>query len=78
MFPHEPQLPVSFWRSLQVSGVLPQREEMEPEQGHEVSVTRALSVTVEVGAKVRVEAGTVRKTVSVSSVTVVTSIASVV
>jgi len=78
VLPHEPQLEVSVCRSLQVSGVLPQREEAEPEHGHDVAVTRTSSVTVELGVRVRVVAGTVMEIVSVSSVIVVMSMASVV
>ena len=78
VLPHEPQLAVSVWRSRQVSGVVPQREEVEPEQGHVVAVTRAVSVSVDVGARVSVVAGTVRERVSVSSVMVVMSTTSVV
>jgi hypothetical protein len=75
VLPHEPQLFTSAWRSRQVSGVVPQRKEVGAEQGHVVAVTRAVSVSVDVGARVRVVAGTVREMVSVSSVIVVTSIA---
>lgn len=78
VLPQKPQLLVSVWRSLHVSGVVPQRDEVEPGHGHEVDVTRAVSVIVDVGAKVMVAAGTVRERVSVSSVIVVTSMASVV
>jgi hypothetical protein len=78
VLPHEPQLFTSAWRSRQVSGVVPQRKEVGAEQGHVVAVTRAVSVSVDVGARVRVVAGTVREMVSVSSVIVVTSIAWVV
>ena len=78
VLPQETQLLVSLRRSLQVSGVVPQRDEVEPEQGHDVAVTRTSSVTVELGASVRVVAGTVRDKVSVSSAIVVMSMASVV
>ena len=78
VLPQVPQLEVSVWRSRQVSGVVPQREEVGAEQGHEVAVTRSSSVTVELGLRVRVVAGTVSEMVSVSSVMVVMSIASVV
>jgi hypothetical protein len=78
VLPQEPQLLVSLCRSLQVSGVVPQREEVGAEQGHVVAVTRAVSVSVDVGAMVRVVAGTVRDKVSVSSVMVVMSMTSVV
>jgi hypothetical protein len=73
-----PQLAVSVWRSRQVSGVVPQRKEVGAEQGHEVAVTRAVSVSVDVGARVTVVAGTVRERVSVSSVVVVIIMTSVV
>jgi hypothetical protein len=76
--PQEPQLEVSVWKSRQVSGVAPQRDEVGAEQGHVVAVTRAVSVSVDVGARVRVVAGMVRNKVSVSSAMVVMSIASVV
>ena len=78
VLPHEPQLEVSVCRSLHVSGVVPQREGVGFEQGHDVAVTRTSSVTVELGVSVRVVAGTVMVIVSVSSVVVVMSIASVV
>jgi hypothetical protein len=78
VLPQVPQLEVSVWRSRHVSGVVPQREDVGPEQGHEVAVTRRSSVTVELGLRVRVVAGTVREMVSVSSASAVMSIASVV
>jgi hypothetical protein len=56
----EPQFCVSVCRSRQVSGAVPQREDVKPEQGHEVAVMKAVSVMVDVGERVRVVAGTVR------------------
>jgi hypothetical protein len=78
VLPQEPQFEVSVWRSRQVSGVVPQREEVGVEQGHVVAVMRAVSVMVDVGERVRVVAGTVRDKVSVSSVIVVITMTSVV
>jgi hypothetical protein len=75
VFPQAPQLLLSLWRSLQVSGVVPQREEAEPEQGQLVAVAVSVAVTVSVGVMVAVASGTVVKTVSVNWVVVVKTIA---
>lgn len=77
MLPHVPQLLRSVWRFLQVSGVVPQREDVEPEHGQTDAVAVAVAVVVEEGDSVRVASGTVVNSVSVSVVVVVMSIASV-
>lgn len=77
VLPQEPQLLTSDWRSLQVSGVVPQREEVEPEHGQTDAVAVAVAVVVEEGDSVRVASGTVVKCVSVNVVVVVMSMASV-
>ena len=77
MLPQEPQLLTSDWRSLQVSGVAPQRVEVEPEHGQTNAVAVAVAVVVEEGDSVRVASGTVVNSVSVSVVVVVMSMASV-
>jgi hypothetical protein len=77
VLPQEPQLLTSDWRSLQVSAVVPQREEVEPEHGQTVAVAVAVAVTVEEGDSVRVTSGTVVYSVSVSVVVVVIIIVSV-
>lgn len=77
VLPQVPQLAVSLVRSLQVSGVVPQRDEVAPEQGQTVAVAVAVVVTVTEGVTVSVAAGTVVKTVSVSTVWVVKNDASV-
>jgi hypothetical protein len=78
VLPQEPQLAVSVCRSLQVSGVRPQRAEVGAEHGQTVSVAMAVSVRVVEGVSVRVVAGTVVKTVSVKVVIVVMDIVAVV
>jgi hypothetical protein len=78
VLPQEPQLAVSVCRSLQVSGVVPQREEVGAEHGQTVSVAMAVSVRVVEGVSVRVVAGTVVKTVSVRVVIVVMDMVAVV
>lgn len=77
MLPQEPQLLTSDWRSLQVSGVVPQRVEVEPEHGQTNAVAVAVAVVVEEGDSVIVASGTVVNSVSVSVVVVVMSMASV-
>jgi len=62
---------------LQVSGVVPQRVEAEPEHGQTDAVAVAVAVVVEEGDSVRVASGTVVNSVSVNVVVVVTSMASV-
>jgi hypothetical protein len=74
VLPQEPQLLVSVCRSLQASGVVPQREEVEPEHGQTVSVAVAISVIVAVGVIVRVVEGTVTNSVSVNSMVVVVDV----
>lgn len=64
--PHAPQLLLSAWRSLQVSGVAPHSVEVEPEQGQEVAVAVAVAVMVVEGVKVSVAAGIVVVSVSVN------------
>jgi hypothetical protein len=74
--PQAPQLLPSVWRSLQVSGVVPHSFWLAL-QGQTVAVAVAVVVTVTEGVIVWVAAGTVVKTVSVSVVAVVKTIASV-
>jgi len=53
--------------------MIPQRYEVAAEYGHDVAVMKALSVKVDVGAKVTIVAGRAVKRVSVNSVIMVTS-----